>query len=200
MQNVDAVVVGESGRQRLDLRITCLARRGERSGAHAFSQHRGSHRGRDLRPRLCVERLPLRSGQVRQRQEDVGVRQDQMLKPHCRPAFGTTGSMDKRHAVTTIVRDDHTSLGADHLRHVELDELRVSREAVAPPLWLGREPVAREVQRADAESGAELIGDLEPVDAAGGPAVYEQQHRSAGIADLNVEYLNRRGALLRRLP
>ena len=57
-----------------------------------------------------------------------------------------------------------------------------SRPVIAPPLRLVREPVAREVQRADPESPARLAGDLEPVDAAGGPAVDEQQHRSAGIA------------------
>jgi len=38
-----------------------------------------------------------------------------MLQSHCRPAFSATGSMHKRHAVTAIVRDHHTSPGADHL-------------------------------------------------------------------------------------
>jgi hypothetical protein len=62
--------------------------------------------------------------------------------------------MHERHAVTAVVRDDHASLGAQHLRYVELEELGVAREAVAPPLRLVREPVAREVQRADTESRA----------------------------------------------
>jgi hypothetical protein len=81
--------------------------------------------------------------------------------------------MQKRHAVTAIVRDDHASLGADHLRQVELNKLLVPGEAVAPPLRLVREPIAREVQRADAESPAQRAGDLKPVDAAGRPAVDE---------------------------
>src|SRR5207248_3127890 len=110
------------------------------------------------------------------------------------------GSMQQRHAVTAIVRDDHSRLGADDLREVELNELLVPGEAVAPLLRLVREPVAREVQRANPESPAQLAGDLKPVDAASGPAVDEQQHRSAGIAHLHVEYLNPRGVPLRRPP
>src|SRR5512132_2403753 len=60
--------------------------------------------------------------------------------------------------------------------------------------------MAREVHRADAEPPAELVGDLEPVDAGGGPAVYQQQHRSVGIAHLDVEHLDRRGTVIRRTP
>src|SRR5262249_51345382 len=102
--------------------------------------------------------------------------------------------------VTAIVRDDHSRLGADDLREVELNKLLVPGEAVAPPLRLVREPVAREVQRTDTESPAQRAGDLEPVDAAGGPALDEQQYRGAGIAHLHVEDLHRRGVPLRRPP
>src|SRR5262249_31447255 len=83
---------------------------------------------------------------------------------------------------------------------VELDEFLIAPEAVAPPLRLVRESVAREVQRADPESCAQLPGHVKPVDAAGGPAVDEQQHRSARVAELNVENLNRTGVLRRRPP
>src|SRR5262249_46211008 len=65
---------------------------------------------------------------------------------------------------------------------------------------LAGEPVAREIQRADTESGAQRPGHVEPVDAAGGPAVDEQQHRSARVAELDVENLNRHGVFRRRLP
>jgi hypothetical protein len=44
--------------------------------------------------------------------------------------------MHERHAVTAIVRDDQSRLGADDFREVELNELLVPGEAVAPPLRL----------------------------------------------------------------
>src|SRR5262249_7738247 len=108
--------------------------------------------------------------------------------------------MQQRHAVTAIVRDDHSRLGADDLREVELNELLVPGKAVAPPLRLVREPVAREVQRADTEPPAQRAGDFQPAPAPGRPAADWKQHRSAGIAHLHLEYLHRTGVPLRRLP
>src|SRR5262245_54820505 len=99
--------------------------------------------------------------------------------------------MEKRDAVTAIVRDYHDGLGTDDLGYVVLDQLHVSSEAVAPPRRLVREPIAWEVQCADAEARAELIRDLEPIDAAGRPAVNEQHHRSVGVTDLNMENFDR---------
>jgi len=75
-----------------------------------------------------------RLGQVRQRQEDVAVGQDQVPWRRRRPAAGAPGRVHQGHAVTAVVRDDHGGLGAQHLRQVELQELRIAREAVTPPL------------------------------------------------------------------
>src|SRR5689334_18526046 len=123
-----------------------------------------------------------------------------MLESHPRSALRATRGMQERNTVTAIVRDDDRGLGTDHLREVELDELFVSGQAVAPPARLIREPVAGEVQCADAEPRAEVVGSLKPVDAAGGPAMYEQQHRRVAVADLDVKYLDRGGVLLRWPP
>src|SRR5215469_11498531 len=101
-----------------------------------------------------------------------------MLELRRRSALSATDGMEERHAVATIVRDHHRSVGAHQLTQVELDELFVSSQTVAPPVRLVRESIAREVERAHAERRAQLLSDLEPVDAASRPAMDEQQHGS----------------------
>ena len=117
-----------------------------------------------------------------------------------RPAVRAPGGVQQRHAVAAIVRDDHAGGGAEHRRQVVLDQLRVPAEAVAPARRLGGEPVAGKVQRADAEPRAERAGHRVPVDAAGRPAMHEQQHRRGRIAELDVEDVDRGRGRVSRAP
>ena len=124
----------------------------------------------------AVRRADLDDSRARAR-HDVGNSErsadfDQLAAGHDHfPAVRHRSQHDHRRR--RVVVDHHSRLGADDFREVELNEFLVPGEAVAPPLWLVREPVAREVQRADPESPAQLAGDLKPVDAASGPAVDE---------------------------
>ncbi len=137
-------------------------------GGHAFGQHRGSHRGHDLGPRLCVECLSLHLGRVRQRQEDVAARQDQVLQPRRRSAFSAPGR--RAPSATLSPRSCATTTAASApmiYERVRLNELLVPGGGCpAPPLRLRPKPVAREIQRARPGLPAQLVGDLRPVDAA----------------------------------
>ena len=90
--------------------------------------------------------------QVRHRQEDVGVRDEEVLEVHPRVALGR---VDHRDAGTTVVRVQDHRLEAEHVGHVVLEHLGVAHEAVAPAEWLVGEAEAREVHRADAVAVAQ---------------------------------------------
>ena len=137
--------------------------------------------------RLRVEHDALRLGQVRHRQEDVGVREEEVLEVH--PRFAA-GGVDHRDAGATVVREHDHRLEAEHVGHVVLEHLGVAHEAVAPAEWLVGEAEAREVHRADAIAVAQQLRDLEPVDAARRKAVDQHERRRVGVTELDVEDLH----------
>ena len=94
----------------------------------------------------------------------------------CRPGRGRPSTTDS--APTTS-------------RQVVVQQLGVAPQAVTPPARLVGEPEAGEVEHAHAVARAQLLGDLEPVDAARREAVHERQDRRVRVAELHVEDVSR---------
>ena len=170
-----------------DLGIVGTAWGRERRLPHAHCELLGCRVREQVRAGGRVEHQALGLGEVRQRQEDVAVREEQVLEGHARLA---AGRVDHRHARTAVVREHDRGLEAQDLGHVVLEHLGVAHEAVPPPERLVGEAEAGEVHRADPVAVTEPFRDLEPVDAARREAVHQHEWWRIGVAGLDVEDLH----------
>ena len=197
VQDLEALAVREDRGQRFDLGVVGATRWRVRRLAHAHRELLRRPVGEQGGAGRGVEHEALGLGQVRQRQEDVAVRDEEVLEVHARCA---AGGVDHRNARAAVVREHDHRLETQHLGHVVLEHFDVAREAVAPAERLVGEAEAREVHRADAIAVAQSFCDLEPIDAARRKAMDQYERRRIGITPLDVEDLYLRRVATARAP
>ena len=174
-----------------DFRVLRTPARHERGHSQARGQHVrcGSRGGRATGG--LIQQRHLEGGQVRQRQENVSVGDEQVFGQGLGLLIREHRQRDHADAATAVVGNHSILVEVPDVGDRMNEQARVVIEGVHEGLGrLAGQPISRKVQGIDIEFGAQLADECVIVDARGREAMHADQRRRAGSAAAPAEHLD----------